>query len=156
MDNYISTHHRHPVSQGGANQPWNIIDVARKPHNAWHILVGNAPAPYIPHYLNRYCSQYTFWIIGNPEHATARAPIEGFSKRKGKIIGAWDTLFHNMSLQEVVYSINTTWIDPRFKLIAYPKTVHWKDAWQQFEKNHQGLYLFPSEIHTLDCVQLSY
>ncbi len=149
---YLSTHHRHPVSQGGANQSWNLIDVPRDPHNSWHTLIGNAPAIYVPKQFSRYCPHYTFMLMGNPQHISTLVPVEGFSKKNSKLRTAWQHLFKGLSMEEIVFQVNSTWIDPRFKLAAYPRSVYWRDMWKYISTTHPGVKIFLSEQHPTEYI----
>ena len=81
-------HHRKPQSLGGKRIKRNISIVPHIEHKAWHRLFDNLPAELIP-------------------RALAKAL---------EMQAAWNTLFGNKPIEEVIETINKVWIDPDFQL----------------------------------------
>jgi hypothetical protein len=44
-------HHLVPVSRGGSDKAYNLLDIPQNKHNAWHILFGTATLHEIIEYL---------------------------------------------------------------------------------------------------------
>ena len=113
----LTPHHRKPTSiQGDRCDPRNISMVPHAKHEAWHVLFLNLPAEEI---IERFRDDYDAfgsfvsktkpqvmiyqdWIRSNPCNITRKH--------------AWDTLFKNKSLEEIVRHINTVWLDPDYML----------------------------------------
>jgi len=126
----MSIHHRHPKSQGGGEQKWNLINRPQNRHNSWHVLVGNSAVLQLPNLFSEYCPSYNFYVIEKHNNILFKKGLvkpEGYSTKKTKIHKAWQTLFKDKSMSEILNIINTYWSDPRFLFTAYPRHMYWRD-----------------------------
>ncbi len=111
-------HHRRARSLGGSEKPSNISNVEAVKHRAWHTLFGNLNAYqtckrineliYKPSNVNVICK----FINGSEVVGSGKY----YSKKRGKVSSAWETLFSNLEFDEVIKYINNVWLDPSYHL----------------------------------------
>lgn len=91
MKDYMARHHMVPSSRGGSDEDWNIKDVRRSLHSAWHLLFGN--------------------LTPNEVLMLVQSGVKLETPARKN---AWTTLFGKMSNGEVLYHIIEEW-SPRGK-----------------------------------------
>src|SRR3989344_7018690 len=116
------THHRKPVSQGGADIEENFFHPFGFQHRAWHTLVANCSADDILQLLEKYYrlfgkdgkSEYQLFLDQELIQAT-----KGLTKKQR----AWNLLFAGATLEQIIKKVNRTWLDPDYALVIADGTV---------------------------------
>lgn len=110
----LTRHHRKPKSRGGTDHRSNISYVTQKDHNAWNILFDNLP----PISILRRLVEYVHYFGTNRRMKLTYEPKMKFltNKNIGRKYYAWNTLFANLTIEQIIEKINNTWLDPEFRL----------------------------------------
>jgi hypothetical protein len=97
--------------------------VLRFKHEAWHILFDSFPVSKV---LERF--EWFYEIFGT-DTMKSRAEIErnnkwieSFESRKRKK-RAWDALFFEMTIEQIMREINSVWIDPDYELVLTTRQI---------------------------------
>jgi hypothetical protein len=107
----LTNHHRKPGSLGGKKINGNISRVPRREHEAWHRLFDNLEAPVILEKLKGFL--VTFSAVATEGELLTPGRV---SKQRL----AWEILFRDMIIDEILVVINSVWIDPDYELILIP------------------------------------
>ena len=110
----LSKHHRKAEVNGGTGKRRNISYVLRSDHDAWHILYDTLEAKDILVLLkNDYEVYGTDIQKSDLAHSLYIQYSEKDSEQKRRRI-MWDRLFFDKSLDEILKTINTKWLDPDY------------------------------------------
>ena len=96
-------HHRRPKSLGGKRTKENTSIVPRREHAAWHKLFDNYSAQFILEKLKVYLVIFS------------AAATEGELAGTGTVSKqrlAWEILFRDKNVEEILELINSVWLDP--------------------------------------------
>lgn len=117
----VEEHHRKPSSIGGTNQPGNLSAVLGSRHRDWHTLFGNLDAPLIFEKLKEDILKFGFSFSLDLDFCIVKISVEpkngNFSKNQSKRKKAWERLFKDMYLAEIIREINDIWLDPDYILV---------------------------------------
>lgn len=107
----LTDHHRKPSSIGGHKRNGNISRVTRREHAAWHKLFENYPAPVILEALKK------FLVLFSIEATDGELLSPGCISKQRL---AWEILFRDKHINEIIGVINTVWLDPDYEFIQMP------------------------------------
>lgn len=109
-------HHRKPKSLGGRRTKENTSIVPRREHAAWHKLFDNYSAQFILEKLKVYL--VIFSAVATEGELSGAGMI---SKQRL----AWEILFRDKNIEEVLELINRVWLDPDFEFIITSSCALW-------------------------------
>jgi hypothetical protein len=112
----LTRHHRKLKSDNGSTHRSNISFVPLRKHRAWHILYDDLPPKLI---IENFRQDYEVFGIDVVKSDLMKKLHEGWansSHQKIKRSQAWQTLFADKTLEEVVREINTIWLDPAYEI----------------------------------------
>ncbi len=107
----MTWHHRAPKSQIRRDEwiPNNKIRVRHDHHVAWHVLFDNFNAKKICKRFERYWNEFGAKMTSTEDQNTI-----GLNNREK----SWRLLFKGKSLDQIIFEINSIWLDPRELLTA--------------------------------------
>lgn len=111
-----SKHHRKLASHGGGDHKENISSVPLFKHRAWHVLY---KALEVPDIILLFKEDYEVRGTDSIKSPLMKKLHEGWANNtdeKIKRTKAWNTLFENKTLEEIVEEINTIWLDTDYEI----------------------------------------
>jgi len=126
--NAICPHHKRPLALGGDYDFPNKIFVQRRIHDYWHTLAGDLDPDRICNKLN------SLPLPGKPEDVmlvccfiggkrSKQCTYDVSSRNIQKCQNAWKRLFPDLTFEQAIERINTTWLDPEYRLEIRQKPV---------------------------------
>lgn len=117
LGEHYSWHHRKPRDQGGDDSPRNKSRVLRSRHTAWHTLYDALPAQEVMRLFAGDQEIYGDWIKKSELQQKINEGYANSTAKRIKRREAWQLLFGEMSLEEIVQEINTIWLDPDYAIV---------------------------------------
>jgi hypothetical protein len=110
-------HHRLAKVNGGTYAKWNLSEVYRYQHEAWHTIFEVKPTEEIAPIFYRLANLLGF-IRDMPRKQAREVKREIQNGRLSpKVVDAWFALFAGMSIWQAIKWVNDTWIPSTEKII---------------------------------------
>lgn len=113
----LTRHHRKPKSITRDDSRRNISHVDRLDHDAWHMLYKELAAPDILIQLRIDLEVYGIAPIPSQLVRSLLEKYANNTTEKIKRTHAWNKLFREMNLREILDVINRLWLDPDYEAI---------------------------------------